>query len=64
MIALACAHPAKFPDVVERATGIRPVLPASLSDILERRERLVVLPNELGAVMQFIRTHARCSGNS
>ena len=64
MIALACAHPAKFPDVVERATGIRPVLPASLSDILERRERLVVLPNDLGAVMQFIRAHARCSGNS
>jgi len=64
MIALACAHPAKFPDVVERATGIRPVLPASLSDILERRERLVVLPNDLGAVMQFIRTHAQCSGNS
>jgi threonine synthase len=64
MIALACAHPAKFPDVVEGATGIRPVLPASLSDILERRERLVVLPNELAAVMQFIRTHARRSGNS
>jgi threonine synthase len=64
MIALACAHPAKFPDVVERATGIRPELPASLGDILERRERLVVLPNDLGAVMQFIRTHARCSGNS
>jgi threonine synthase len=64
MIALACAHPAKFPDVVERATGIRPVLPASLVDILERREQLVVLPNDLGAVMQYLRTHARCSGNS
>jgi len=64
MIALACAHPAKFPDVVERATGIRPELPASLGDILERRERLVVLPNDIGAVTRFIRTHARCSGNN
>jgi threonine synthase len=64
MIALACAHPAKFPDVVERATGARPVLPAFLGDILERRERMVVLPNDLGAVMKFIRTHARCAGNS
>jgi threonine synthase len=64
IIALACAHPAKFPDVVERATGVRPVLPAFLGDILERRERMVVLPNDLGAVMKFIRTHARCAGNS
>ena len=64
MIALACAHPAKFPDVVERATGLRPVLPAALSDILERRERLVVLPNDLGAVTRFIRARARRAGNS
>ena len=41
MIALGCAHPAKFPDVVARATGIRPALPAALSDLFERRERLV-----------------------
>ncbi|HEX4186001.1 MAG TPA: threonine synthase [Stellaceae bacterium] len=64
MIALACAHPAKFPDVVERATGLRPMLPAALSDILERRERLVVLPNDRGAVTRFIRSRARRPGNS
>ena len=64
MVALACAHPSKFPDVVERATGLRPVLPAALGDILERRERLVVLPNDLGAVTRFIRSRARRAGNS
>jgi threonine synthase len=64
MIALACAHPAKFPGVVARATGIRPALPATLSDLLERRERLVVLPNDLGAVTRFICAHARRVGNS
>jgi threonine synthase len=64
MIALACAHPAKFPDVVERATGLRPALPDALSDILERRERLVVLPNDLGAVTRFIRARARRARNS
>jgi threonine synthase len=64
MIALACAHPAKFPDVVEHATGLRPVLPAALSDILERRERMVVLPNDLGAVTRFIHARARRTGNS
>ena len=64
MVALACAHPAKFPDVVERATGIRPALPAFLSDMLKRRERTVVLPNDLGAVTRFIQTRARRTGNS
>jgi threonine synthase len=59
MVALATAHPAKFPDAVERATGIRPALPAALGDLLERRERLVVLPNDLGRVKGFIRAHAR-----
>jgi threonine synthase len=36
MVALACAHPAKFPDAVERATGVRPALPARLADLHQR----------------------------
>jgi threonine synthase len=62
MIALGCAHPAKFPDAVERATGLRPSLPPALTDLLERRERIVVLPNEIGAVSRFIRGRARRAG--
>ncbi len=62
MIALGCAHPAKFPDAVERATGIRPELPPALGDLFERPERLVSLPNEIGAVTGFIRAHARRVG--
>jgi len=49
--------------VVERATGVRPALPASLGDILERRERMVVLPNDLDAVTRFIHTHVRPAEN-
>jgi len=63
IIALSCAHPAKFPEVVERATGIRPALPLALGDLLERHERLVVLPNDLGPVTRYIRAHARRAGN-
>jgi threonine synthase len=59
MVALACAHPGKFPDAVERATGIRPHLPPAFADLSERRERLVVLPNRLGVVTDFIRAHSR-----
>jgi threonine synthase len=59
MIALATAHPAKFPDPVERATGIRPPTPPQLADIMERRERVTVLPNDIAAVRAFLRTHAQ-----
>jgi threonine synthase len=62
MVVLGCAHPAKFPDAVERATGIRPALPVPLDDLLERPERITVLPNEIGAVTRFIRAHARWIG--
>jgi threonine synthase len=62
VIALGCAHPAKFPDAVERATGLRPGLPPPLADLLDRPERIVVLPNEIGAVNRFIRARARRTG--
>jgi threonine synthase len=59
MVALACAHPAKFPDAVEAATGIRPALPPHLADLMMRRERITVLPNDIAAVQRFIGAHAR-----
>jgi threonine synthase len=55
LVALATAHPAKFPDAVERATGIRPPLPPHLADLYDRPERCVVLPAELAAVTAHIR---------
>jgi threonine synthase len=54
LIALATAHPAKFPDAVQKATGVRPALPERLADLLERPERCTVLPNDLGAVQRHI----------
>ena len=40
MVVLATAHPAKFPDAVEHAIGIRPPLPEHLSDLLGPRGAL------------------------
>jgi len=54
LIALATAHPAKFPDAVQQATGVRPELPARLADLYRRAERFAVLPNDLGAVQRHI----------
>jgi len=54
MVVVATAHPAKFPDAVEAATGERPALPAHLSDLLEREERCTRLANDLGALESLI----------
>ncbi|MBU0725214.1 MAG: threonine synthase [Alphaproteobacteria bacterium] len=62
LIALACAHPAKFPDAVEQATGIRPALPRHLADLYEREERVTVLPNDLAALQKYVSEKTRLKG--
>jgi threonine synthase len=59
VVALATAHPAKFPDAVERATGRRPDLPPHLAELMAGTERFTVLPNEQAAIERFIRERAR-----
>ncbi len=61
MVALATAHPAKFPDAVEQATGVRPALPPRLAGLFELPERLTELPNDLAAVQSFVRARAGVS---
>jgi threonine synthase len=60
-VVLATAHPAKFPDAVERACGERPALPPHLADLLERPERTPTLPNDVAAIEAYITRHARAS---
>ena len=64
MVALATAHPAKFPDAVEKACGVRPELPPHLADLMTRRERFAVVPNDQGAVERFVRERARAAAES
>jgi threonine synthase len=59
VVVAATAHPAKFPDAVEQATGRRPPLPARLADLYERDERYALLPAELQGVEAFVRAHTR-----
>ena len=59
VVALACAHPAKFPEVVTAATGHHPKLPPHMADLFERPERLVVLPNDLAVVQRYVHERAR-----
>lgn len=57
LVSLACAHPAKFPDAVEKAVGIRPELPPHLSDLYDRTELFTVLDNDLTRVQDFVRSN-------
>ena len=58
VIIAATAHPAKFPDVVERAVGIRPPLPPRFADLYAREERYTVLPDDLALIENAVRAHA------
>lgn len=53
-LVMATAHPAKFPDAVEQATGVRPALPPHLEDLFSRQERYEVLDNDLAVIQQFV----------
>ena len=54
IVTLATAHPAKFRDAVERATGVRPTLPPRIGNLFEREERYETLPATLDAVAGYI----------
>lgn len=57
VVSLACAHPAKFPDAVEKATGSRPPLPDHLSDLFDKEERAQIMENDLPTVQKFVTDH-------
>ncbi len=59
MVTLATAHPAKFPDAVEAATGIRPPLPPHMSDLYERPERVTRVANDLTALKSIVQERRR-----
>jgi threonine synthase len=54
VVVLATAHPAKFRDVVERATGVRPAMPKRFAGLFDREERFASLPADYVAVRDHI----------
>jgi threonine synthase len=61
MVVLGTAHPAKFPDAVEAACGVRPSLPAWLADLVARPERVITLPVDQIAVERHILSVSRAA---
>ena len=58
IVTLATAHPAKFRDAVERATGVRPILPRRIGDLFDREEAYDKLPGDYDAVKDFVTAKA------
>ena len=54
MVTLATAHPAKFPDAVEGATGLRPPLPPRMADLFDRPERVTRMTSDRAALQALI----------
>jgi threonine synthase len=61
MIVLGTAHPAKFPEAVEAACGVRPGLPDWLSDLPQRPERATAMPVDQAAIEKFILAASRAA---
>jgi threonine synthase len=60
-IVLSTAHPAKFPDAVEAACGVRPQLPAWLDGLMTKSEHITVMKNDSTEVEQFVRSVSRAT---
>ena len=61
VVVLATAHPAKFPDAAERATGRRPALPDHLADLHERPERCVTMAKDTARLTDYVLANARAT---
>lgn len=59
LVCMSTAHPAKFPDAVEKATGKKPDLPEHLADLFDREERYDVMENSIDAIENFVRKSNR-----
>jgi threonine synthase len=61
VIALSTAHPAKFPEAIERAIGLRIEPPPRLAPVLQGRERIARMNKDFETVKHFILDHARAA---
>lgn len=62
IVTLATAHPAKFRDAVERATGMRPALPSRIGSLFDREEAYAKLPGTFEAVTEYVAARATQRG--
>ncbi|WP_312160201.1 threonine synthase [Phenylobacterium sp.] len=58
IVVLSTAHPAKFPETVEAATGETPVMPRTAAHLAGREERFDRLPADADTIKAYVRAFA------
>ena len=56
IVALATAHPCKFPDAINRSINFRPSLPDQLKYVMDEEENYDIIPNNLDKITQYIKS--------
>ena len=54
IVSLACAHPAKFGDAIEKATGKKPIFPDQLKNVFDKEEKFIILDNNIEDIKKHI----------
>lgn len=54
IISMATAHPAKFPEVVEKAIGQKPVIPQDLVNVMTMEEKYDIVDNDVNLIKNYI----------
>lgn len=57
VVMLATAHPAKFPETIQKAIGVTPPLPAAVAELISKPERTTLLPAKIEAVEKYMAAH-------
>ncbi len=53
-VSLACAHPAKFPESIEKAIDVNIEKPKNLKEILDKKEKYTLMENDFTSVENYI----------
>ena len=59
IISLACAHPAKFPQVIKKSIGIIPEVPFHLDQIMRQKENFKIIEPSLNDIKEYIKKNMR-----
>ncbi|MDC0531293.1 threonine synthase [Alphaproteobacteria bacterium] len=59
LVSLACAHPAKFPEIINKAINFRPNLPSNLKLMMSSEEYFEIIDPKVIDIQNFIKSNTR-----
>ena len=59
VISLACAHPAKFPEIISKSINVMPKKPFHLENIMSSKEYFNIMAPNINDVQNFIKSNMR-----